>query len=835
MSEIHRHKFHYGDEESESVVTVALDNCVWRLAKQLDGKAYWINSDGSFGEPVSNGKFKVQHFGEYMGLALIDDEPDGEDDSTKIQKQNDDRVGAFLDSVAARLMAYHAGEELEEQHDAGARALTEPIMKDLIDKVVQTIVKIMAESHGRNVVEKSVYDNLSKEYIKGAMYSELKTFAQDLIVDGVLLRDINGRLDLDFDNEGPELSSENQMMSGGLLKYKSEDDEAIRERNQALRRMFGNPDDDAGYESESSVISQDHCHTSPHYPQCGDDCWLRNIAEATPSSNEEEKEVIFLPTGLPNVYEPLESGHIRLLVLEPGPADDMIVCRLEHRNISIFPGDEATPAEPEFEALSYTWGNPAPTHFITCNGQDFPVATNLFHALQYLRLNDQPRSIWIDAISINQGDIPERNEQVSRMHAIYQAASAVVVWLGPHSDDSELAMRSINYLQKVENRHELFRHDHGESCVQNLKRVATSLQNILGRPWFERSWIRQEISAAKRITIKCGDGDSSWSALKKSSSCLWRLLEKINSNRFDDGPEVETTSARDLPFHFLKRRVLKGQSLFAENADIRSLWYYHAGGLLEYLMVSRCFKATDPRDKVYAVLGMTDTPIENPNEPGKENELTMRIDYAAPVTEVYQYVAKYLINRDKNLDILCILSTHRDTNSSDLPTWVPDWRVPASTIPIREHWDYYVHKKAAAGFTTTIPQDQERLDYLSVQGFELCNIQELMPFGVETLPHIPDVPAGTMADFDPTQHHRRIATTDREPATVPSSAIVGDKIWILFGCKMPIVLRHVEWSESSGEQTFEVVGPCVVGTAMLGKALVEFKESAGKPDNILLV
>ena len=186
---------------------------------------------------------------------------------------------------------------------------------------------------------------------------------------------------------------------------------------------------------------------------------------------------------------------------------------------------------------------------------------------------------------------------------------------------------------------------------------------------------------------------------------------------------------------------------------------------------------------MYAVLGMTDTPIENNNGEleglTESDKLAMRVDYAASVSEVYQYVAKYIINRDNNLDVLCILSTHRDQNSTDLPTWVPDWRVPTSTISIRENWEYYAHKMGAAGFTTTLPQDQSRLSILSVKGYKLCNIEELLPFGVVSSPHLPEKPVGVTEGFDPTRHLRRMVITEREPATVPSSAAVGDQIWIL--------------------------------------------------------
>jgi hypothetical protein len=103
-------------------------------------------------------------------------------------------------------------------------------------------------------------------------------------------------------------------------------------------------------------------------------------------------------------------------------------------------------------------------------------------------------------------------------------------------------------------------------------------------------------------------------------------------------------------------------------------------------------------------LGRAQTPIvkahsniltavaEDPAAKDSVTDLGMVVDYAATVSEVYQYTAKYIINRDRNLDVLCILPTHHDHNSVDLPTWTPDWRVPVSSIPLNDSPEYFTNK-----------------------------------------------------------------------------------------------------------------------------------------------
>jgi len=124
-------------------------------------------------------------------------------------------------------------------------------------------------------------------------------------------------------------------------------------------------------------------------------------------------------------YHPLtEQGTIRLLKLESSDDADaavrgsLSVAKLEHA--------------PEFEALSYCWGDrSADEPGIYIDGQSLSVTKDLHSALLRLRQRDKP--IWIDAICINQGDTTERTQQVRQMHEIYGSASLVIVWLGEPS------------------------------------------------------------------------------------------------------------------------------------------------------------------------------------------------------------------------------------------------------------------------------------------------------------------------------------------------------------------------------------------------------------------
>jgi hypothetical protein len=78
-----------------------------------------------------------------------------------------------------------------------------------------------------------------------------------------------------------------------------------------------------------------------------------------------------------------------------------------------------------------------------------PITPSLEIALQHIRHESEPVIIWTDQISINQSDDNEKSEQVANMHRIYQAASNVIVWLGPAADGSDEYMDTWNQISRM--------------------------------------------------------------------------------------------------------------------------------------------------------------------------------------------------------------------------------------------------------------------------------------------------------------------------------------------------------------------------------------------------
>ena len=100
-------------------------------------------------------------------------------------------------------------------------------------------------------------------------------------------------------------------------------------------------------------------------------------------------------------------NEIRLLDLQPGQRGDMLEISIRHARLN----DDYL----DYEALSYTWGAESASHHVSINGLHFAVRPNLFHCLNELRRPTDVRTLWIDAISIDQTNVAERSHQVRSM------------------------------------------------------------------------------------------------------------------------------------------------------------------------------------------------------------------------------------------------------------------------------------------------------------------------------------------------------------------------------------------------------------------------------------
>jgi ankyrin repeat protein len=283
-------------------------------------------------------------------------------------------------------------------------------------------------------------------------------------------------------------------------------------------------------------------------------------------------------------YDPidLEDFSFRLLRLFKGTYGP-IQCELFHAQL------HTRENTIEYEALSYTWGSPNKLHEIEINGKRLPVTKNLFEALQHLRNQYQDRILWIDAICIDQSNTEERGHQVRQMSSIYEKAEQVIVWLGQATPDTDMFFFYMHCLEKEAFNHACIDWKSSDGRWQllwsNVKLLwnnvhedvqCEGLKNLLSRAWFRRVWILQEVANARSAKIMCG--------AKSVSARIFTVAPTV----LGITPDPHCQAVLD---------IMPGSSR-------RYSWWSGKRDLRTLLLKFKDSEATDPRDKIYALLGI---------------------------------------------------------------------------------------------------------------------------------------------------------------------------------------------------------------------------------------
>ncbi|KAF5561724.1 heterokaryon incompatibility het-6 [Fusarium napiforme] len=404
----------------------------------------------------------------------------------------------------------------------------------------------------------------------------------------------------------------------------------------------------------------------------------------------------------PFAYQPLRPQELRILELSPGSPEDPLSGTLVHRRLS--PEDSEVP---EFEALSYCWGDQSQLEPITLatrhtieeaqptgslESGNIGIGPNLAAALRSLRYPSQKRILWCDSICINQKGLDERSSQVQRMHFVYTFALRVVIWLGPATSWSTLFMDT---LQQVEAHVKPSHYDdvrdtsvftfytsitQGSSVISDPdplrlnREQSRALESFLALDWHRRLWTYQEIVLANQETsiVRLGDREISWAKLKYLVTYMYYL---------DHCYEY---------FVDLDRFVKNGERLFLKAAACESPLTKNCDNCMAVFYLTTDYQCSDFRDKVFALRGLL-------NPAAAER---MVVDYTKSAKEVFTLICLDLLYRHKLLTFLnfCNMDTR--------PSWVADMNRPLAGL--------YIGCDSAARSRTSARLVED--DVLEVQG-----------------------------------------------------------------------------------------------------------------------
>lgn len=323
------------------------------------------------------------------------------------------------------------------------------------------------------------------------------------------------------------------------------------------------------------------------------------------------------------------TDEIRLITLLPSDESSArIECLLSHVYLN---------SKPDYEALSYAWGDQKEDiGAIILGGKPFPVTPNLENALRYLRLAEKPRTLWVDALSINQIDDEEKTHQVQQMRTTYELASQTIIWLGKASDDSDLAMDLIADIHRVGPQ------DY-KASLEDAKSWE-ALKMLYRRPWWSRIWVLQETAVGPQDpTVGVGHKWLPWVALESARQFVNEQIKTYNINEAISKMVIGVVKTTSVAVHNIRRD--HSPSLPLSNLE----------SLLRRTMT---FQSTDPRDKVFALLGIAQ----------EEDRSAIVPDYSKSLKTVYADLAIYLIS--KNINIIYL---NTDSPYHSLPSWIPDW------------------------------------------------------------------------------------------------------------------------------------------------------------------
>lgn len=365
--------------------------------------------------------------------------------------------------------------------------------------------------------------------------------------------------------------------------------------------------------------------------------------------------ILSTDTALQNTstYTPInsENGDIRLLELAPGKFDDQIVMHLIPSNLS----DESHP----YEALSYVWGTAIASRNAMLSGRPTTITSNLESALRHLRGTLVKRTLWVDAVSMNQRDTQERNHQVRIMGKIYSSAQGVIIWLGTVSL-TDLHLRAVlgamqfQFATANSFMATLFdytcsvitlMHEQVGERVDAEKLVLDAIRRLISRPWFSRLWVVQELALAKRAIIRIGDFNFPWEPFES-------FIQWLPDHKADVTSHPQLVNAARTVAKMARSRAFPNQ-------------------LLRTIHLT----ASDARDKVFGILG-----ISTFSGPAIEP------DYTRSTQQVISQ-AMCIMVEERRLIMYYYMPLQPRTKAErarlghlvDLPSWIPDLRIEGAS------------------------------------------------------------------------------------------------------------------------------------------------------------
>ena len=356
------------------------------------------------------------------------------------------------------------------------------------------------------------------------------------------------------------------------------------------------------------------------------------------------------------IYSALEENEIRTIRLHGWrySADDPIVCSLiTQRNASTG----------SYEALSYAWGTKIHEKPITLNGLPYAVTEALYTALKSLR-RYADRHIWVDALAINQVDIPERNSAVQQMRQIYASAQETIIWLGPSFQKERNLFKAIEGFRD-ENRapgceaclSKPFHHFDKLAELWKSKQLElrVELREFCDFEYWERVWVVQEILYSQKATLYCGLDKLSMDVFRP----FWLVLDKVTKDPTNPSfAAYQSYYLSPIPNQAIQVGFKPEDKTFSYD-----VWAER------FCTVRKC---TNPKDLVFGLYHCFPPKIQ----------VQIRVDYSRPDHQVFENITQAYMESRKEL--FCFKHVERFSRlygSVAYPSWTPTYSSEPVFVP----------------------------------------------------------------------------------------------------------------------------------------------------------
>ncbi|KAK0334673.1 hypothetical protein LTR94_015956 [Friedmanniomyces endolithicus] len=405
-------------------------------------------------------------------------------------------------------------------------------------------------------------------------------------------------------------------------------------------------------------------------------------------------------------YKPLGSEKtIRLLKITRISQSDSLHCTMIHMDrYNLLHG-------PGFIALSYRWGDESIigtmqlrnvfVHGTTEIAEDYetkelPQSTldMLVELYKTERITD--RWFWIDVLCLNQAAILEKSAQVRLMGSIFELASEALVYVGPQIESTALAMEfweklrvTFAELPQVDADGKILYLSYEEILRYTDTTWASpewqALQQHLTRPWFRRLWVMQEAVLPRSVTYVWGR--FALTAHDMPLFAYWDMRSNLGMMLYQ----------HDSSCWFSVKMMTEIAFLRSNRTPANKHW---VGVLHNLIWWCDGAHATDPRDRIYGLLGLLD---------GEDLGIVPDYSPGNTIENVYTDATKRSMTRHPGFDIMygagigwkkknligniagetwfgqpdtqSEADPSTATSETSLPSWVPDFNRTFAHLP----------------------------------------------------------------------------------------------------------------------------------------------------------